>query len=218
MANKYPERKIDITKVVSVLAITVLLFVAGILFGQFLTNQKYADIKTIDQNLVLELQDLEVQTALASNYPCSNFALYALGDRIDELGSKITSLENQIGKNNPKVIELKRPYTLLLIKHYLLIKDRISKCNENYVTILFFYSNKPENVDASERQGYIFGFLANKYSYDKVKVYSIDGDLDLGTIKALKNLYNVTVYPTTVINDQVLVGFHSKEEFEKYFN
>ena len=213
---KYPERQISVTKYIAVFAVTILLFVAGLLFGQFLTNQKYKDIQTIDKSLRLELSDLEVQNSLAESYPCNSFFIYSLGGKLDDLGNKLILLENQIGKNDKLVIELKKPYTLLLIKHYLLIKERANKCNEEYATILFFYSNKPEFIDTSEKQGYLLGYFGNKYGYDKVKVYSIDGDLDLGTVNALKNIYNITYFPTTVVNDFVFIGFHDKEELEKY--
>ena len=215
---KYPERQINVTKYIAVFAVTILLFIVGLLFGQFLTNQKYEDIQTIDENLKLELSDLEVQNSLAESYPCNNFFVYSLGSRLDDLGNKLILLENQVGKNDKRVIELKKPYTLLLIQHYLLIKERAQKCNEEYVTVLFFYSNKPEFIDASEKQGYLLGYFANKYGYDQVKVYSIDGDLDLGTVDSLKNIYNITYFPTTVVNDLVFIGFHDKEELEKYFS
>ncbi len=214
---KYPERQINVTKYVAVFAVTILLFVAGLLFGQFLTDQKYKNIQNIETGLSLELSDLEVQNSLVEDYPCNNYFVYSLGGKIDELGDKLILLEDQIGKNDPRVIDLKKPYTLLLIRHYLLIKERAEKCNEKYVTILFFYSNKQDFIDASERQGYLLGYFANKYGYDKVKVYSLDGDIDLGTIGALKEVYNVTYFPTTVIGDKVFIGFHDKEELEPYF-
>jgi hypothetical protein len=218
MVQDYQERKINVTKYVAVFAIATLFFIAGLLFGQWVTNSKYENVKAINQQLVFDLQDLEVQSALATNYPCDNYALYYLGDRIDSLGAKITALEDQLGKNNNQVIELKKPYDLLLVKHYLMIKERIEKCNENYTIILFFYSNKPGSIDASEKQGYVLGYFSNKYGYERLKVYSIDADLDLGTVKALKSYYNITVLPTTIVNDKVFVGFHSKEELEKSFS
>jgi hypothetical protein len=214
---EYKERKINVLKFVSVLAITVLIFVAGILFGQFLTNLKSNSINALDKELIFELQDIQVQVDAAQDFSCGNSALFSLGSRVDDLGTKITNLENQLGKTDERITALKRPYSLLLVQHYLLIKDRVERCGENYTLVLFFYSNKPGNIDASERQGYILGYLANKYGYGQVKVYSLDGDLDVGSIKVLEEKYGVSVYPTTVINDKVFVGFHDRDEIEKLF-
>ena len=214
---EYKERKINVLKFVSVLAITILIFIAGVLFGQFLTNLKSDSIKAIDQELIFELQDIQVQVSAAKDFPCGKSELFTLGSRIDDLGTKITNLENQLGKTNEKIIALKRPYSLLLIQHYLLIKNRVERCGENYTLVLFFYSNNPGNIDASEKQGYILGYLANKYGYGQVKVYSLDGDLDVGSIDVLEEKYGVEVYPTTMVNDNVFVGFHDRAEIEKYF-
>ena len=112
--GKYPERKRSVTKYVAVFAVTVLLFVAGLLFGQFLTNQKYKGITTFYQNIYLELSHLEVQNSLVKIYPCNNFFIYSLGGQIDYLGNELALLEDQI-KNDPRLIELKKPYTLLLV-------------------------------------------------------------------------------------------------------
>ncbi len=215
---EYKERKINVLKFVSVLAITLLIFIAGILFGQFLTNLKSDSIKAIDQELIFELQDIQVQVDAAKDFPCGNSGLFTLGSRIDDLGTKIINLENQLGKNNGKIIALKRPYSLLMIQHYLLIKNRIERCGENYTLVLFFYSNKPGNIGASERQGYVLGYLANKYGYDRVKVYSLDGDLDVGSIDVLEEKYGIQVYPTTIINDKAFVGFHDRDELEVLFS
>ncbi len=215
---EYKERKINVLKFVSVLAITILIFVAGILFGQFLTNVKSNSIKAVDQELLFELQDIQVQAQAAQDFPCGSSELFVLGSRIDDLGAKITNLENQLGKTDERIIALKRPYSLLLIQHYLLIKSRVERCGEKYTLVLFFYSNKPENIEAGERQGYILGYLANKYGYDNVKVYSLDGDLDVGAIDVLEERYGIKVYPTTVINDKVFVGFHDRDELERLFS
>ena len=196
-------------------AVATLLFIVGILIGSAMTEKKVEQILDFQETLRLEMQDLELQGQLSGQNPCNSQLLYSLGERIDDLGSRLTMLEDQLGKNDARIIELKKPYTLLMIQHYFLTKKRIDSCHENYIIILFFYSNKPEQVDKSKEQGYVLDYLAKKYGYDKVKVYSLDADLSLGIINALKDQYNVTEIPTTVINDKIFVGFHSQNELEK---
>jgi hypothetical protein len=215
---KYDERRIDVTKFVGIFAIATLIFVIGILIGTAIVSMKESNIKESEDKLRLELIDLEVQQELAQTNPCNNYFLYSLGERLADLGNRLTLLENQLGKTNKDIIELKKPYTLLEVRHYLLIKERVEQCNENYTTILFFYSNKKEQVSESERQGYVLGFLSKKYGSERLKVYSIDGDLDLGIVSALKSNYNISYMPSTVIDDKVFIGFHEKEDLEQYIN
>lgn len=196
-------------------AIATLLFIVGILIGSAMTERKVSQILDLSESLRLEMQDLELQGQLSEQNPCSSYLLYSLGEKIDDLGSRLTMLEDQLGKNDASIIELKKPYTLLVMQHYFLIKKRIAACHENYTIILFFYSNKQEQVDKSKEQGYVLDYLAKKYGYETVKVYSLDSDLGIGIIGALKDEYNVTEIPTTVINDKIFVGFHSQDELEK---
>lgn len=198
-------------------AIATILFIVGIIIGSTITSTKIKKIINIREELRLEMLDLELQSSLGEQNPCGDYIIYALGERLDDLGTKLTILEDQLGRNDPRVIELKKPYTLLMIQHYILIKKRVEKCNEDYIIILFFYSNKPEYVEDSKKQGYVLTYFAKKFGYDKVKVYSLDADLKLGVINSLREIYNITVAPTTVVNDKVYVGYHSKEDFEHLF-
>jgi hypothetical protein len=214
---KKEEKEEIIGKYLVTFSFATLLFIVGIIIGSVITSQKFERLISMREELKLEMTDLELQGSLGEISPCSNYILYSLGEKLDDLGARLTMLEDQLGKNDPRVIELKKPYTLLLIQHYILIKKRIERCNESYIVILFFYSNKPEFVEESKKQGYVLDYLAKKYGYEKVKVYAIDADLNLNTVKALKEIYNITRTPTTIINNIPYVGFHDKDELEKVF-
>jgi len=212
---KESKKKIALDKYLVAFSLATLFFIVGILIGSAVISSKMKGITDTEENIKLEILDLELQNSLAEYNPCGTYFLYSLGERIDNLGTKIIMLENRLGKRDKRVIKLKKPYTLLQIQHYLLIKKRTEKCEENYTTILFFYSNEDEYIDESEKQGYVFDYLTDKYSYEKIKVYSIDANLDLGIIKSLKELHNINALPSTVMNDKLYVGFHPKEDFEE---
>ena len=53
-------------------------------------------------------------------------------------------------------------------------------------------------------------FLEVSMDMIKLKFILSISDLGLGTISALESLYNVTVYPTTVIDGQFLLDFMEK--------
>jgi len=204
-------------RIISAFSIATLIFLLGLFIGESIMESKAKQILDMSEKVRLEIQDLELQQALSSYDPCGKSYLNILSAQLDEMGTKISFLEETLGKNDAQVLELKKPYTMLMIRHYLLVKQRIEKCNENYITILFFYSNKREYITESEKQGYVLGYFADKYGYEKLKVYSIDADLDLGVVKMLKEQYNITILPTTIINEKVFAGFTEKEKFEEYF-
>ena len=209
--------KRSLDKYLVAFSLATLFFIVGILIGSAVTSSKMKSITNMEEDIKLELLDFELQSALAEYNPCGTYFIYSLGEKLDDLGSRIIMLESQLGKTDKRVLELKRPYTLLQIQHYLSIKKRVEKCNEEYIIILFFYSNKPEYIGDSEKQGYVLGYFSDKYGYDKIKVYSIDGDLDLGIVNILKEMYGIETFPSSVVNDKLYVGFHPKEDFEKDF-
>lgn len=212
MAEKFSPNLLIVT-----LAVTTLFFIVGILIGNAITSSKTQGITDLRESLRLEMLDLELQGKLSEQNPCTSHFIYALGEQLDDLGSKLTMVEDQLGKNDQRVIDLKKPYTELMVQHYIFIQERMKKCNEDYIVILFFYSNKLENADDSKKQGYALNYLADKYGYEKIKVYSIDYDLDLGIVRTLKEINNVTITPTTIVNDKIYVGYHSGDELEKDF-
>jgi len=216
--REFPEAKkhYDFNKYVAAFAIATLMFILGITFGAYLANEKVSAINEMQDSLRLEVMSIELQNILFQDNPCSD-SVIPLEQKLEDITSKITSMENSLGKENKKVLEIKKYYSLIETNHYLLMKDRKEKCNSGYSLVLFFYSNKNNKLE-SEKQGYVFDNLKVKYTTDKIKVYSFDTDLDLDIIKTLVSFYNVTTTPTVIINGEKLEGFKSKEEIEKFIS
>ncbi|MFH1210024.1 MAG: hypothetical protein V1663_04515 [archaeon] len=211
----YKERRISVTKLVAVFAMATLLFILGFMLGKGIVDYKQSGLLSVEESLKLNLVDLELQERITKSNPCSNYLFYTLGGEIDNLARKLVLLEGQLGKEDERVVELKKPYTLLIVRHFLLMNERMKNCNENYTIILFFYSNEPNYLTNGEKQGYILNYLSEKYGIKSLRVYSIDSDLNLGVISTLKEVYNITKYPTVVVNGKVLEGLHTKEEIER---
>jgi len=118
-------------------------------------------------------------------------------------------LETRLGKNDKQVLEQKKIYTILQIKHFLAMKEYKEKCNSNITLILFFYSNQKEDMGNSERTGFILQNLKAQNIND-ILVYSIDYHLDLSLVSTLKSVYNITIPDTVLVNE--------KEKLEKIQN
>jgi len=200
-------RKVSVSKFTAAIALTCLIFIGGILIGISITKSKTDDIANMKQQLELELSQLDLEDKIISDN-CIDPKL--LVEKLDDLSARLTYLEAQYAKNDPKIIELKEPYTLLEIRHYLRMKQMNEICDSNYTLILFFYSNDPENKDNSEKQGFVLDYLRSKY--ENVKIYSFDSDLNMSIIQTLKEANQITITPSTVIDGKVYAGFHDKDE------
>ena len=200
-------------KILTAFAITVIIFGLGVGVGVGITKSKVDDILDIDREARLQLESLELEEKLLGQTPCVNPRL--LTENLVDLTKKLAYLESQYDKNDPTILELKEPYTLLEIRHYLKMKKMVEECGEDYSFVLFFYSNNPELIGESEKQGFVLDYIRKKYG--NLHVYSFDVDLDIDLMNVLKELYKIEEVPSMIIEDRLYVGFHDKEELEKIF-
>jgi hypothetical protein len=214
--RNFPELKgkqHDLNKYVAAFAIATLMFVVGLFVGATFVNQKIAKINTMEEAMKFDLASVELQDMLIRQEPCSPIASFE--EELADMESKISYMEDQLGKKDAKVIDLKKYYSIIELKHYLLMNERKGKCGGNYSLILFFYSNADEALLDSEKQGYVLDSIRRGYGPEKVKIYSLDKDLDLDIIRTFVELYKIKDAPTLVIGSGVYPGFKSLDEMRK---
>ena len=208
MAEK--KREVSKMKYLAAFSLACLLFIVGIFFGSQITQSKVNDILATEQQTRLQLENLDIEGMLLQDAPCQSPKL--LTEDLETLGTKLTYLESEYSKDDPRILELKKPYTLLELRHYLSLKSMVEKCNQNFTFVLFFYSNEPSKMDQSEKEGFVLDYLKKKH--ENINIYAFDVNLDVPVLNVLKSKYNVVDTPTVVIDDQVYVGFHDKDEME----
>jgi hypothetical protein len=198
-------------RIVYVFLLVAAVFIAGILFGFYLKEKRVESVKNLEEEIKTSINDLELLNELFISNPCGNKEyLNYLTRQLDKYAIKLTYLEEDLGKDSPTVLRLKKPYTLLLLKHFFAIEEIKKQCNKSIVTILFFYSNAPEFIDLSENQAIIIGYARKKYE-DRIKVYALDTNLGLQVVDYLREKYNITSMPSLVINDRVY-GYLEKDQ------
>lgn len=205
----------DWKKYVIVLFITSTIFISGLWLSNYLNNKKINQLKSIENNISLDLMSSETQFDLLQEQSCEDVSSGTiLSSELNSLADKISYSENNIGIDNMDVISLKKSYSLLEIKDYLLMKKIRERCGENSIFILYFYKN--DNCNDCTKQGYVLTSLREKYP--DLRVYSFDYNLDLSAIRTMISIYKVPDdLPAIVINGKVYSGLHTVEEIEKTF-
>jgi len=205
---------IDWKKYLIVLFITVTIFGTGLWFSNYLNNKKIAQLKSIENTISLDLLSSETQFSLLEELSCRDISTSVLSKELNTLADKINYSESNIGVDNDEVIKLKKYYSLLEIKDYLLMKKITERCGEKSIFVLYFYKN--ENCEDCTKQGYVLTTLREKYPH--LRVYSFDYNLDNSAIRAMTSIYKVSDnLPALVINGKVYNGFKTIEEIEKTF-
>lgn len=204
----------DWKKYTIVLFITTTIFITGLWFSNYLNNKKIEQLKSIEGTISLDLLSSEVQFSLLEEQSCKDISTSVLSKELNSLADKISYSESNIGIDNNDVISLKKYYSLLEIKDYLLMKKITERCGQKSIFVLYFYKN--DNCEDCTKQGYVLTSLREKYP--NLRVYSFDYKIDNPAIKAMISIYNVPDnLPALVINGKVHSGFKSVEEIEKTF-
>jgi hypothetical protein len=205
------QRTIQWARYIVALVITVAIFGSVLYISQVATDKRISEVKSIQDKISIDLLSSETQFNLLSSAGCTQDGNSILAPEIGQLGDRLTFMEGQLGINNPDVIGLKKYYSLLQIKDYLLMKELGEKCNFKPVTLVYFYTN--EDCSDCTKQGFVLTALREKYPL--LRVYAFDADLDLSAIKTLQTVTNApATVPSMVINDKVYTGFHSIEDLE----
>ncbi len=198
-------------KYVVTFVITAGIFITVFYVTKIMSERKLTEIRSIQDKISIDLLSSETQFSLLKRSTCTQDGNSLLAPEIGSLGERLAFMESQLGTDNAQVIGLKKYYSLLQIKDYLLGLELSQKCDFKPIYILYFYKN--ECTDC-EKQGYVLTALREKYP--ELRVYSFDTELDLSAIATLKTLYKVSdTLPVVVINEKPYTGFQSIETVEK---
>ncbi len=190
--------------------ITVALFGTAFTLSNYFNNKKTASIKASEDQIAIDLLSSETQFDILKDSSCNNLDDGILADELDSLGSRLSYMEGQLNPNDPEVLQLKKYYSILQIKDYLLMKQYSTGCKHAPVSILYFYSN---TCDDCTKEGYVLTSLRD--TYPGLRIYSFDYNIDLSAVKTLISINKIpTKLPALIINNKTYNGFMAIDEVE----
>lgn len=209
------QQELNTKKYVLVFFITLGIFAIIFLFSDYLYQQRLSQVKNIEDNINLNILESEIQYALLADASCDTdeSGNPVLINEINTLTKRLAYMEDQRGADDPEVISLKKYYSLLQVKDYLLLRERAKQCDAKPLTILYFYSNEGDCDDCT-KMGYVLTSM--REDYDTLHVYAFDYNLGLSVIETLKSIYKLEDrFPVLIVNRKPYYGFKSREEIEQ---
>jgi hypothetical protein len=203
----------DWKKYIIVFFITSTLFASAFYVTDHFYNKKIDQLKNIQDNISIDILSSETQFSLLQESSCKDVDNSVLSQEINNIADKINYSEKNFATDNTDIRYLKKYYSLLEIKDYLLMKKISERCGTENIFILYMYSADPTCTDC-KKQEYALSVLRDKYP--QLRIYSFDYDLDLSVIKALISIYKIPPsVPVMVIDGKNYSGFKTVEEIEK---
>jgi thiol-disulfide isomerase/thioredoxin len=133
-------------------------------------------------------------------------------DLSDSLSEVIASEEGKSGPNTRNDI-ITRRYLLDNLRYWLLAKESKERCNLDIVPILYFYSSE---CPSCPNQGTILTYFKKVFG-EQVLVFPINLDFrDQETmVEIVVSQFNVTRYPTVVIDNNKYEGVVLRDQLQK---
>lgn len=213
------KRRISFELYLIALALTIIVFVLGIVIGNGIAYQKAneLDISQKAISALMGLSKVKGELVIDETVDYCNLTWGDIWKEKVEIGSILSALETRLGKTDKKVMEQKAIYNEVQADTLVLVNKVNQQCNYNWQIILFFYTN--DNIDnqgdvrLGELQGYALDTL---YNLDKenVRIFSFDISAGDNATKLLIADYNLTYFPSLVINGQKYERFMSRNEIQ----
>jgi hypothetical protein len=198
------------------LLISFAIFLTAFLLSTKIQEQRIEKLGDIESTIVIDTMSSDIQFALLGQASCKNInEKTTLSTELKDLARRLTFVEDGMKEKPKEFIDLKKRYTLLQIKDYLLMKELSKKCNLKPINILYFYSNKKNECLDCQKQGYVLTRLSR--DNPRLRVYAFDYDLNLGALKTLIDLFEVKgeKLPVLVIEGKKYSGFKNLEDIQK---
>jgi hypothetical protein len=206
-------------KYILAFVITATIFGTAFYIANRFDARRVADIRATQEAVSIDILSTETQFELLGRLDCGTISENAvLSEELNNLASRLAVAEANLGSDNAEVISLKKQYSLLEIKDYLLMQQISEKCPKvKPVSILYFYSNAGDCPDCA-RMGEVLTYL--RQTYPGLRVYSFDYHLDLSALRTLIALRKVDTpsagLPAVVVGTRAPVyGFKNLEDMQK---
>ncbi len=193
--------------------ITATIFLSAVYFNNYFDNKRVENIKSIQDQISLDILSSETQFDLLKEATCKSVDDSVLSQELNTLASKLSYMEEN-DSTNTDLPQLKKYYSLLEIKDFLLMKQLGQRCPFKPVSILYFYSQKSDCPNC-EKMAYVLTYL--RQQYPEVRIYSFDYNLNLSAVDTMKKVYslNDTELPAVIVGDNVYHGFISVDDMRK---
>ena len=215
---KPTKRRISLERYIVAGVLTFLIFTLGLSLGFILDYKRMAWVEETGKGQELNYKSLQLQylylnTLENTEKSCDVLSntlkstLVTLSETLDDL----EEFKKDTKINKKEYSALLRKFTIDNLNYWLFAEKSKKSCNVDTVSILYFFSR--ENCKICPNQGVILSYFKNIFG-ENLLIFPIDVDLkkDEPIISLLESVYDVTSYPTIVIDETPFRRIVSKDE------
>ncbi|MDD5053953.1 MAG: hypothetical protein PHT91_00285 [Candidatus Nanoarchaeia archaeon] len=201
------------------LFLSLLVFLSGFSIGFLVNDFKQKSISSDLSNIMKLIESNEVEIALMNflddEISCEylNLRVGSINQEVHELGLRVSAYEGANSVLTEEYYSIKKSYINALINNWINVEKARNLCSLNYSTILYLYALK-EDCPRCEEQVYALSRIKSQYGIDSL-IYSIDTTLGLEAVNMLMYSYNISAFPSLVINGKTHSGYASSQRIRE---
>ncbi len=197
-----------------VFIITAIVFALAFWMSSIFSNNKINQLQEIQEQIAIDILSTETRYALLEQTSCVHSVTsleeeQGLSRELNDLARRLKFMESQLGEEDEDVLFVKKYYSLLQVKDYLLMEEIKNRCGENLFTILYFHQGECDNC---QKQSLVLDELVREYP--ETRVYWFDKDVNTPAVQTMLSIFGIKQGPTMVINDKAYEGFYTFEEIQ----
>lgn len=213
------ERTLSINRYIAAFVITLIIFFLGFVIGVFVDKIRADYTTSVIEQQKIESDSLQLQyfylTAqnITENCPALRTIFNTNLNSLENAFSRLSNYKNRAVYKKDKFSLNYRQYALEEIKYWTLSDKIKASCKEDIVRILFFFTL---DCDECVTQGFVLDYF-KKLLGDKLLVFSFNSKLaeEEPLINTLIAQFNITKYPSLVIEDQRIEEFNDRDTLNR---
>lgn len=207
--------KSEVKRYLFVFVITLIIFVLAFVMSSIFSNNKIDQLREIQEQIAIDILSTETRYALLEQTSCAHSVTsleeeQGLSRELNDLARRLKFMESQLGTEDEDVLFVKKYYSLLQVKDYLLMEEIKNRCGEKLFTILYFHQG---DCFDCQKQSLVLDDLVSQYP--ETRVYWFDKDVNTPAVETMLSVFGVKQGPTLVINDKTYEGFYTFEEIQQ---
>lgn len=210
-------RELNKTRYVAAGIITVAIFLLGLMLGLVTEGKRITYVQDLFDQQRAEFASSQLQYSYVSSLN-SQEACPAIYDvffnnvkNLDETAHRLETYVKDSKLNDVSFNVLKREYTIEQMRYWLLSKQARDLCSEDVVRVVYFYANDVECADCNN-QAFVLDYLKKLFG-SRLLIFSLDANFEQEPmIGILKKQYNITAYPTLLIENAPVTGLSSRDD------
>jgi len=219
MGSSKQVKQLDTGMIITAFALSAIIFGAGVFVGYMMNREKLSAMETSISEIVSDIENFQLQflsfDVLGENATCPllESTLAAINKKSYETGNRLELGLSEMG-GDASYVSTKLEYSRLLVSYWLLAEKLKAACETKVSTVIYFYA---KDCSLCSDQAFVLTYMKNNYG-SRLLVFALDADLGEPSVNTLKSYYNVTIYPSLIINGLKHEGLVSQQQLEDTLN